>query len=905
MAIYRQGQASMDAQGYVTGYDTKWREQLTLIRPGATIFFLTQPLQAAVITEVISDTSIHAITTGGAVVQKTNYLILLHDSLTVDGLAQDVAETLRYYQSKEAVIEEAIEFFKDFDIDSLKQLADQVKQGAESAKQSAEAAKTSETNAVNARNDAEQFKNAAKASQDASANSATAAKGSQDAAKASEDKAKEYADSIQPGNFLVKSQNLADLQDKAKSRQNLSLDRFVQLSSNGETNMKSGDGTKQLFVKDNGDWGVWDNTSRNIVALSVAQGGTGGKTIPEAQRNLLIPDSGLDRVLVLEAPAGAEDKKYYPIIIHQPEDFSGNFLTEVEMTTPSRLGSEDPNCNTLRLWVRSGGWSDKGKVAFANFFAYSAYEVAILCVRGSSKGQFGHNAIYVRGDGFPVYLRKTPRSSVTVPTSDWSENPDASDKCVYKWGIENADDGIGDEYGCGNQLNFSNGLNGFYCNDFFRDGNGNPYLKQAMNYAGTIDMTISSLKLNGSFESTKTIKSNLGFVAEGIDVNGFTYRSSFRDGSILRNAEFRAASSGGEIVIRDPSGGSNHKFFGFGYDGSLSLSGAIRPGSPIDISYGGTGARDAEGIKNNIGLSATHSPTFAGVTIESPWPAVTCKTTQVDNAVIGKIICIENDASNALNVFFANGSDTSGRNTVAIPKPNSTLKMYVSFDGGLSPNGNSNIVGAGDERDMNVVPQGWLNVGGIYSNAPLSGDVYGSLFTQTTQGLSYGKTASQGVSGRWNQQRFYDTSNRIYTRIQTNASSWSAWAQVTTSAVSDERMKDVLGNLDVECALSNIERMEFKLFKFKDEHHTKEIRGATRRGVISQQIKQIDREYVKDVGGLWHLDQTPMLLDGLAAIKALRARDVDNKERISKLEKEVAELKELLSKLINNPTTLN
>lgn len=131
MAIYRQGQASMDAQGYVTGYDTKWREQLTLIRQGATIFFLTQPLQAAVITEVISDTSIRAITTGGAVVQKTNYLILLHDSLTVDGLAQDVAETLRYYQSKETEIAEAIEFFKDFDLDGLKDLVNQVKELSE------------------------------------------------------------------------------------------------------------------------------------------------------------------------------------------------------------------------------------------------------------------------------------------------------------------------------------------------------------------------------------------------------------------------------------------------------------------------------------------------------------------------------------------------------------------------------------------------------------------------------------------------------------------------------------------------------------------------------------------------------------------------------------------------------
>lgn len=166
MAIYRQGQASMDAQGYVTGYDTKWREQLTLIRPGATIFFLTQPLQAAVITEVISDTSIRAITTGGAVVQKTNYLILLHDSLTVDGLAQDVAETLRYYQSKETEIADALEFFRDFDLDGLKDLVNQVKQGAESAKQSASAAKNSETNAKTSETNAANSANKAKTEAD-------------------------------------------------------------------------------------------------------------------------------------------------------------------------------------------------------------------------------------------------------------------------------------------------------------------------------------------------------------------------------------------------------------------------------------------------------------------------------------------------------------------------------------------------------------------------------------------------------------------------------------------------------------------------------------------------------------------------------------------------------------------
>lgn len=214
MAIYRTGQASMDAQGYITGYGTKWREQLTLIRAGATIMFLTNPVKIGVITEVVSDTSIRAITTGGAVVSRTDYVILLHDSLTVDGLAQDVAETLRYYQGKETEFEHFIEFLQDFDFAKLEDLTNQTKASAAAAKTSEtnakasenaalaskNAAKTSETNAKASETAANNSKNAAKTSETnaktsetnaassktAAANSATAAKASQDAAKVSE-----------------------------------------------------------------------------------------------------------------------------------------------------------------------------------------------------------------------------------------------------------------------------------------------------------------------------------------------------------------------------------------------------------------------------------------------------------------------------------------------------------------------------------------------------------------------------------------------------------------------------------------------------------------------------------------------------------------------------------------------
>lgn len=176
MALYRQGKAAMDANGVITGTGTKWQSALSLIRPGSTIMFLSSPIQMAVINKVVSDTQINAITTNGAVVPSSDYAILLSDSLTVDGLAQDVAETLRYYQSQETVIAEALEFFKDFDLNALQELADQVRADAES----------SATNAA-----------AAEASKDAAASSEAAAAASQTDAAASKTAAQQAQSNTQ------------------------------------------------------------------------------------------------------------------------------------------------------------------------------------------------------------------------------------------------------------------------------------------------------------------------------------------------------------------------------------------------------------------------------------------------------------------------------------------------------------------------------------------------------------------------------------------------------------------------------------------------------------------------------------------------------------------------------------
>ena len=172
MALYRRGTASMDADGTVHGTDTKWKDQLALIRVGATIVFLEQPIKLAVISDIVSDTELKAISTDGQTADDGKYVILLNDSLTVNGLAQNVAETLRYYQSKETEIAGAMDIIASLDMDNLNRIVEEVKAN----KSAAEAAQ----------NQAELARDASAANRDAASQFATSAEQSKNAAETSE-----------------------------------------------------------------------------------------------------------------------------------------------------------------------------------------------------------------------------------------------------------------------------------------------------------------------------------------------------------------------------------------------------------------------------------------------------------------------------------------------------------------------------------------------------------------------------------------------------------------------------------------------------------------------------------------------------------------------------------------------
>ena len=154
MAIYDLGTASLAANGEVTGVGTTWKAPLTLIRVGATIIFKTSPLKIYTISEIISDTQINVYNPDSETVPAgTGYAILAHDGITVQGLAQDVAETLRYYQSKETSIESLLQFIGQdtFDWPRFEQLANQSTTGAAEALASQVAAAESAATAVSAR----------------------------------------------------------------------------------------------------------------------------------------------------------------------------------------------------------------------------------------------------------------------------------------------------------------------------------------------------------------------------------------------------------------------------------------------------------------------------------------------------------------------------------------------------------------------------------------------------------------------------------------------------------------------------------------------------------------------------------------------------------------------------------
>ncbi|EJE5527040.1 phage tail protein [Escherichia coli] len=96
--IYTTGTIAISGNN-VTGTGTNFTAAGSLIRNGCTVIAMTSPVQVFQITAIVSATSLTVTPAASpAIPAGTKYSILLSDSLSVDGLAQDIAETFTMYQ---------------------------------------------------------------------------------------------------------------------------------------------------------------------------------------------------------------------------------------------------------------------------------------------------------------------------------------------------------------------------------------------------------------------------------------------------------------------------------------------------------------------------------------------------------------------------------------------------------------------------------------------------------------------------------------------------------------------------------------------------------------------------------------------------------------------------------------
>ncbi|HCP1479263.1 TPA: tail fiber domain-containing protein [Escherichia coli] len=171
----------------VTGTGTNFTAPLSLIREGCTLIAVSDPVQIFTITEIKSGTELSVTPAADpAISAGAKFSILLSDSISVDGLAQDVAETLRYYQGKEAEIYTAVEFFKNFNLQQIIDLHDETIANAASAAQS-------EQNSQSWANKSLDYSESSKAYKDSALSSKTEAESARDQANNSSAQALQQA----------------------------------------------------------------------------------------------------------------------------------------------------------------------------------------------------------------------------------------------------------------------------------------------------------------------------------------------------------------------------------------------------------------------------------------------------------------------------------------------------------------------------------------------------------------------------------------------------------------------------------------------------------------------------------------------------------------------------------------
>lgn len=192
---------------------------------------------------------------------------------------------------------------------------------------------------------------------------------------------------------------------------------------------------KQLFID---NVGLRETVN---LALGALQKNQNGADIPDkgrflsninaASRTDMAAKKGM-KYSTVNAPAGVEAGKFYPVVIRRSAGFVDELASRVTISTGSRTGNHRMNNCEFNGFVMPGGWTDRGKYAYGMFHAYTATERAIHSIMMGNKADDQCSVFYVEGEAFPIAVYVEEGLSVVVPSSDY-----VIGQTTYKWGATN------------------------------------------------------------------------------------------------------------------------------------------------------------------------------------------------------------------------------------------------------------------------------------------------------------------------------------------------------------------------------------------------------------------------------------------------------------------------------------
>ncbi|EJX3023233.1 prophage tail fiber N-terminal domain-containing protein [Escherichia coli] len=342
---------------------------------------------------------------------------------------------------------------------------------ASAAARSASAAKTSETNAKASETSAESSKTAAASSASSASSSASSASASKDEATRQASAAKGSATTASTKATEAAGSATAAAQSKstaesAATRAETAAKRAEDIAS--AVALEDASTTKKGIVQLSS---ATNSTSETLAATPKAvkaaydnaekrlQKDQNGADIPDKDRflsNINVYSKGeVDqkkgmRYVVVNAPAGVQEGKYYPLVIKRNDSHRAS---RVVISTPSRSANHRMNNCEFNGFVCAGGWTDRGSYACGMFWAYSSSERAIHSILMSNKGDTVDSVFYIEGGAFPVEVFLEEGLSVTAPASDYIVA-----EMTYKFG---ATDPYSESVAVNLILDFKQG-NGFY-----------------------------------------------------------------------------------------------------------------------------------------------------------------------------------------------------------------------------------------------------------------------------------------------------------------------------------------------------------------------------------------------------------------------------------------------------------